>query len=110
MLITDKVKKETVKNILNSDVFKKSLSNSSLLQYLLKKHIEDSHIKESIIEIEFYGDDPKESSTNSKVRVNMYHLRKKLQEYYKDEGLKDFYRVNLKKGQYNLQFSINTEN
>ncbi|WP_075590838.1 hypothetical protein [Labilibacter marinus] len=103
-MLNPEKKKELLQQILDSDIFKKSPSSSALLRYLVEKNIEGAHLKENVIEVELYGDRQDSDVINPRVRVNIYHLRKKLTAYYQGEGKNNEYEAIIKKGQYNLKF------
>ncbi|MGY6649755.1 hypothetical protein [Wenyingzhuangia sp. IMCC45574] len=90
--------------------FEKSPRNVRLLKFLTLKAIEKEDVTEYTIGIELFENNYEPDKNDSKVRVYMYNLRKKLDEYYQQEGLKDSLIFTIHKGQYNLTFErITTE-
>ncbi|WP_111709792.1 helix-turn-helix domain-containing protein [Lutibacter citreus] len=90
--------------ICKSDQFINSGRNIRLLNFLVEKALDDSFVKEQVIGFELFEKDYNPDERNSKVRVYMYKLRQKLEEYYKNDGKFDELKFEIKKGQYNLNF------
>ena len=93
------------KRLVSSSVFKNSDQYSKLFNFLVEKHFEETPKKESFLEVslpEIFGAN---NSYNSKVRVYMHNLRKKLEEYYRTEGINDAFIFSIEKGQYNLSIT-----
>lgn len=91
-----------------SSIFGNSERNYRILSFLVDSYLKQVHVKESILEIELFGDKDNSISYDGKVRVYMYNLRKKLEEYYRTDGAKAKIKFIVKKGQYNL--SIEEQN
>ncbi|MDO6738728.1 hypothetical protein [Wenyingzhuangia sp. 2_MG-2023] len=109
MLSKDKKYKIT-EDILKSDILQKSPKSSALLKYLVKATLAGDYIKEDIIDLEFFGDNNRSDKNNSRVRVNVYNLRKKLDQYYKTEGRQSTWKLCIDKGQYNVRFELQNVN
>lgn len=103
MLSKDK-KNALVDRIVESNTFKNAPTSIALLRYLVEANIEARFLKESIIDIEFFGADPDENKNNPRVRVNVFNLRKKLRSYYWSEGAGDSWQIKIEKGQYSARF------
>ncbi len=103
MMLEPTEKYKLLNKITSSTVFKKSSTSSALLQYIGKATIEGKDLKEATIALEFFKQQESEKAYN-KVRVSVYNLRKKLDAYYKTEGLLDQWEVQIEKGQYLIQF------
>tara|TARA_Y100001972_G_scaffold129301_1_gene196375 strand:+ start:8108 stop:9292 length:1185 start_codon:yes stop_codon:yes gene_type:complete len=88
--------------IISSELFR-SEKNQQLLIYLVNKTLENEPPKETTIALEFFEHDINEKDT-SYVRVAVYHLRKKLKEYYLTEGKDDPLRLSLEKGSYEVLY------
>jgi len=94
---------EIESRLLQSEPFRNSRNSRTLLTYLLKCSIAGINPKEITIASEVFkkgqhfnpGDDPL-------VRVHVHNLRKKLDEYYQEEGKTDRYQLQIPKGQYNV--------
>lgn len=99
-----------LEKINKSDKFKNSPSSKALLSYLVEKSIEGAFLKEGIINLELYGDSEESENSTPSVRVKVYHLRKKLEAYYQDEGVEDKWRLQIKKGQYNVTYESKIKN
>lgn len=87
--------------------FEKSPRNVRLLKFLIEKAIAKEDVNEYIVGLELFEQNYHPESNDSKVRVYMYNLRKKLEEYYDVSGKNDELKFVLNKGQYNLEFDFN---
>ena len=85
--------------IIGSPTFLKAESAKQLLTYLTKTTTEGSNIKEYKIADEVFH---KDSDTG--VRAYVHNLRKKLDEYYQNEGKDDNIIFSIPKGQYFVKF------
>lgn len=96
--------------ISNSKYFT-SNNDVKLLRYLVSSTREGKNLKETVIAIDVFGRDASfDPGSDSIVRSNIYNLRKKLNSYYLDEGLKDSIRFIIPKGSYQVQFEqVKTE-
>lgn len=103
-MISKEKKLELTNAITSSLVFQKSPKSSALLLYLVKANINNSFLKEDIIDHEFFGSKSNFDKTNPRVRVNIYNLRKKLKRYYETEGSETDWKIIIEKGQYSVQF------
>jgi hypothetical protein len=96
--------------IAESETFSHSKVYQQLLLYLAEAALKDEIPKETTIAIEVFGKDesfnPAESTL---VRVNIYNLRKKLEEYYLTQGKEDALRLRIPKGNYKVEFFKKTE-
>lgn len=110
MLDNEKLKL-LLEKIQNSKQFKSSKSNKKLLKYFFDAHIKGKEISENSIAKDIYKRSSKFDPNNDPiVRVSMYNLRKKLKEYYADEGIGDKVYVKIPKGShYLLTFIDNKE-
>jgi hypothetical protein len=88
-------------------MFEKSPRNVRLLSFLVKQAIAGKDVSEYIIGLELFEERYDPESNDSKVRVYMFNLRKKIKEYYNNSGKDDTLIFILKKGQYNLEFQQN---
>ena len=94
-----------LERILESNIFKESQIYKGLLQYLVESNLSENIPKEITIAIDIFGKDSTfNSNKDSTVRYHMHMLRKKLEEYYKDEGKSDKCRVVIPKGHYEIKF------
>lgn len=91
---------------LNSQCFSKSVVLKELLKYLVEKSIKGDSPKEFEIAYDVFGQ--KDNQTKEKnIRIYIYNLRKKLGEYYKQEGASDEVIFSIPKGGYIVVFSLN---
>lgn len=100
-----KKKEKIINDVVSSRSFSRSPSNSVLLKFLSNATLEGKDLKEATIGMELYGKTYEED--NAHIRVNIYHLRKKLDKYYEEEGKNDEWRIKIKKGQYKVDFEQN---
>jgi hypothetical protein len=98
-------KQELIQRIRKSKTFAKAPTSSSLLQYLFRATMQGVLLKESVIDIEFFGTSGNTDKESPRVRVNVYNLRKKLISYYENEGKDDPWVVHIEKGQYQISFT-----
>jgi len=95
--------------VLASSGFKRSPKLSRLLAYLCDKQLtgKAGDINEYSIAIEALG---RNASFNPQqdavVRVDLYHLRKRLKEYYGTEGAEHSLRIQIPNGQYTPEFTV----
>lgn len=99
---------EALNRICKHKLFKRSYTNELLLRFLIDQAYEGNDVKEQTIGVELFSKDYTAEKSDSKIRVSVYYLRKKLKAYYETEGKKEDIRFEIKKGQYNLSF-INRE-
>ena len=75
---------EQLARILKDKNFSRSKIYGRLLRFLVNASLEEKEIKEVIIGTELFGKDYDPIKFDNKVRVYVYHLRKKLDEYYEN--------------------------
>ncbi|WP_158965740.1 hypothetical protein [Paraglaciecola sp. L3A3] len=105
-----------LQNIKHSNVLGRSSNLSKLLEYLVEKEIQRIEQQPALIhppkEIEiainvFKKNVDFNSTENASVRVHISRLRKKLEEYYLDEGANEDLRISIPVGEYRLAFIQN---
>ncbi|MBD0403016.1 helix-turn-helix domain-containing protein [Flammeovirga sp. EKP202] len=84
--------------------FSRSKINLRLLKFLVESTLNGDDIKEVTIGTEFFGVNYDPIKSDNKVRVYIYHLRKKLEEYYSSAASPDEIIFNITKGQYRVKF------
>lgn len=94
---------QSLEHLVKSPVFSKSPVNRELLKYLVHCSVKGEKPKEFQIAADVFG---KKYDGNKEVNVRVYihNLRKKLTEYYLQEGKDDELVFELPKGQYTVQF------
>lgn len=97
-----------LQNIIKSKTFSKSPRSIRLLKFLVKKAQSGEDIKEDTLGLELFNSKYNPYKKDSKVRVYMFNLRKKLIEYYANDGIEDEIVFEIIKGQYNIRFVNNT--
>jgi len=106
--MTQKVLKEDIFKYLNkiyqSSTFVKSPRSARLLKFVAEQSILGNFLKEQIIGLELFNKNYNPQTNDAKVRVYMHNLRKRLKEYYENEGCNDKVIIDIKKGQYNATF------
>lgn len=105
--MTDQEKLVHLEHVLNSGAFKKAPTSSRLLKFLTISTIEGKELKETTVGMELFGESFLRNDNSSRIRVNIYNLRKKLEAYYSKEGKNDLLKIEIKKGQYYTKFIIN---
>lgn len=96
-----------LQKLIRSIAFSKSPRSIRLLKYLVKKALNREDIKEDTLGLELFKSKYNPNKKDSKVRVYMFNLRKKLNEYYANEGATDEIVFEINKGQYNITFVDN---
>ncbi len=94
-----------LKIITEDELFVNSPRYVELLTYLVEKSISGEHVKEVTIGTDFFfkNYDNHEKSSGG-VRVYMFHIRKRLNEYYQGRGCNDRIKFEINKGSYNINF------
>jgi len=96
--------------IINSGVLGRSKTYGAILRYLVECSIAGKTPKEAAIAVDVLGRDAEfDVSRDSIVRVHIYHLRNKINQYYARYGKQEKYRLNIPKGQYIITTSLNEE-
>src|SRR5205823_6621860 len=94
---------QLVQRICGSEVFRTTPRLRDLLVFLTTRHFSNDTqgLKETVIGVEFFhrdpGYDPKKDPI---VRVEAHRLRRRLLDYYSQEGAADPSRIDLPKGSY----------
>ncbi len=96
--------KDVVDKILASKYFVSSPTSKALLKYLVQATSDNLDIKESVIGMHILGNRYDGEKSNARIRVSVFHLRKRLQQYYDEEGLDDPIKLVIDKGQYRVSF------
>ncbi|WP_066631006.1 helix-turn-helix domain-containing protein [Labilibacter marinus] len=95
---------EQLNRILNDASFSRSKVNGRLLNFLVNASLNNEEIKEVIIGNELFGSGYDPIKSDNKVRVYVYNLRKKLNEYYA-KNAHDEIIFAIDKGQYQVSFT-----
>lgn len=95
---------EQLKKITESDLFSRSGVNVSMLNLLVKATLTGTKVKEASIGTEIFGKSYDPIKNDTKVRVYVHNLRKKLAEYYSGSGKNDPLVLEIDKGQYTVRF------
>jgi hypothetical protein len=100
---TNKVK--YLNKILQSQEFVNAQIYQKLLQYLVEASLAGKSPKEVTIAYDVFCIDSKQdTSNNTKVRVYIHNIRKKLDSYYIHEGKNDEIQLEIPKGSYKVKF------
>ena len=103
--IDEKQKRSLLERILRSKTFAHSQAYQDLLRYLVEASIHNNPPKEFAIATEALHKGPDfDPSRDTIVRVYIYNLRKKLDQYYKEEGKDEKFRIEIPKGHYEIAF------
>jgi hypothetical protein len=96
---------EIVNKILNHPIFRTSATYRKILTYLVDCSNKGKSINETDIAIEVLGKDQTfNPAVDTLVRVHIYKLRNKLDDYYKNEGKNDKLRLIIPKGHYYVTY------
>lgn len=93
--------------VLASPLFQRAAGISQVLRYLSQMYFEgrSAEVKEYTIAVEALGRKPDfDPQSNAIVRVDLYHLRKRLQKYYETEGKNHAIHIQLPVGSYAPEF------
>jgi TolB-like protein len=97
-----------IAKIAASRAFEGSARMRELLSYTVSQALAGNgdKLKESVLGVEVFGRTPGyNSEASSIVRVEFARLRKKLEEYYDEEGVNDLVRISYPRGSYNPEFA-----
>jgi hypothetical protein len=109
-MIDDVTKRSILNHIIQSQEFVNSQSYQKLLSYLVENSINNKTPKEYSIATEIFNKDADFDPTqDTLVRVHIYKLRKKLENYYNKEGKNDKIRIEIPRGHYNVNFITNSK-
>lgn len=97
---------EQLQRIKASDGFVRSNVNVSLLNFLFNSTLQNQRLKEATIGAEIFGKKYDPIKNDTKVRVYIHNLRKKLAEYYAGVGANDPIIFEIEKGQYQVSFRV----
>jgi hypothetical protein len=101
---------EIISNLQNDPLFKNAEKYKILLQYLYKCYQSDKIPTEFDIAADvFYKDKDFNPAEDTTVRVYIYRLRKKLDEYYEGPGKHDPIVIQIQKGTYHIEFLKHSE-
>lgn len=95
---------EALERICSDKLFRRSHTNELILRFLVDQAYEGADVKEQVIGLEIFKKDYSPEQNDSKIRVAVYYLRKKLDAYYAESGKNEEIRFHIEKGQYNLSF------
>lgn len=110
-MVSEQIQKKLLEKILNSKEFAGSKIYASYLAYLVEASYTGKNLKEISIAMDFFGKDANfNPGEDTIVRSHTYTLRKKLQNYYYDEGKEDKFRLKIPKGHYYVTFVPVSEN
>ena len=103
-------KDEIISKLLKDPLFKNAEKYKVLLQYLFKFYKNDKIPSEFDIAADvFYKDKDFNPADDTTVRVYIYRLRKKLDEYYEGPGKHDSVVIQIQKGTYRIEFLKHSE-
>ncbi len=104
-MISENQIKIALEKIVQSSTFKTSQTYQNLLKYLVEASLKNKSLKEYDIAIEIFGKDATYNpSEDPIVRVYVSNLRKKLKQYYNNEGKHDKIRFDIPSGHYEVKF------
>lgn len=103
-MISKKELSALLDRIEQSDALGASSTYARLLRFLVESTRSGSIPKEPAIAEHLLGKNFAKTDT-SKIRVYIYHLRKKLDQYYQNQGKEEAYLLSIPKGGYKVKFS-----
>ena len=98
---------ELIHRIVGSDSFGKSATHANLLQFLVESTLSGEVPKEVAVATHLFGQE-KALQDTSQVRVHIYHVRKKLEQYFDNEGKGESYLLTIPKGRYEVELTPRT--
>ena len=103
-MVENNVLKSSLNKILETDFFQEREVYSNLLKYLVETYLKGVTPKEVTIAYEVFNKGADfNAAEDTTVRVHMHKLRKKLDQYYQDEGKQDDIRIMIPKGHYRVK-------
>ena len=103
--MTEKESKLKVLNkVAESKVCQSSKTTKKLLCFLVEASINNREVKEFTIGREVFDKKDFDPAEDSSVRVYVSNLRKRLEEYYREEGANDAIKIDIPKGHYEVVF------
>lgn len=99
---------EHLKQILSHPLFRNSKRYAAVLRYIVERTLQgnEAQLKERIIGIEVFGRDPDYDTANDHVvRSAMSEVRRRLSQYYGENGNKSELRIGLQPGSYVPHFN-----
>lgn len=106
------IKDTEIQALLDRIESSKALGSSStyarLLRFLVECTLSNTVPKEQSIAAHLFGSNSAKTDT-SKIRVYVFHLRKKLTQYFENDGRDEKYILNIPKGGYRVVFNENNE-
>lgn len=104
MLTQNKIN-SVLEHVLQSKEFSESQTYQKLLRYLVQSSLDEKAPKEIVIAHEVFGSSLNpDTGPDTKVRVYIHNLRKKLDSYYLHEGKADALQFEIPKGRYRVKF------
>src|SRR5690554_4661808 len=96
--------RDLTRRIIASGVLGRSRTHAAILEYLVECTLAGDSPKEAAIAVDVLGREADfDVGRDSVVRVQLYHLRNRLDAYYRDEGRDEPYRLSIPKGQYSIE-------
>lgn len=105
-MISEKEIRALLDRIGGSNALGTSPTYGRLLEFLVEGTLSEAVPKEQEIAEHLLGNNFDRSDT-SKIRIYVYHLRKKLDQYFENEGKDEAYLLSIPKGGYKVQFKRN---
>ena len=107
-----RIVREHLDRVLSGSAFRQSRRYAAVLRFMVERGLEGSepHLKEREIGSEVFGRAPDyDTSTDHVVRSAAAEVRKRLAQYYQEDGVNDFLRIDLHRGSYVPQFRVVSE-
>jgi hypothetical protein len=104
--------RDHLERVLSSSAFRQSKRYAAVLRFMVERGLEgsESHLKEREIGSEVFGRAPDyDTSADHVVRSAAAEVRKRLAQYYQEEGVNQSLRIDLQRGSYVPQFRVVSE-
>jgi len=108
-VINQNDKYDALNKVLRSNTFSKATKANVLLKFLVESTILQKELSAITIGLELFGNKYDSDTSDVNIRVNISHLRKRLEQYYTEEGQNDPVIITIEPGQYNASFTARTE-
>ncbi len=104
-MISQREKYDALNKVQGSSAFSKAIKANVLLKFLVESTIQQKELSTITIGLELFGNRYDSETSDVNIRVSISHLRKRLEQYYADEGQNDPVIITIEPGQYNVTFT-----
>ena len=104
-VISQREEYDALNKVQGSSAFSKAIKANVLLKFLVESTIQQKELSTITIGLELFGNRYDSETSDVNIRVSISHLRKRLEQYYADEGQNDPVIITIEPGQYNVTFT-----